>query len=183
MMCQMFSIGERSALQAGQFSTWTIILQSHAVVIAAEYGFALSCWNIRHLEGSICFSKTFIYLSEFIMPYKICKLPTPFFDDVMHCRWWDLKSLCNLTLRNIVFKVFHNLFTRSFTDWRASAHLLLQPFVAPLPTFLRPVAGIKFDVSSFNGYKCKVSPLKHLLCSLCSIVNKVLARVIWKSFV
>ncbi len=32
------------------------------------------------------------------------------FDDVMHCRWWDLQSLCNLTLRNVVFKVFHNLF-------------------------------------------------------------------------
>ncbi len=28
-----------------------------------------------------------------------------------------------LTLRNFVFKVFHNLFTHSFTDWRASAHL------------------------------------------------------------
>ncbi len=45
------------------------------------------------------------------------------FDDVMHCRWWDLQSLCNLMLRNVVFKVFHNLFTHSFTDWRASAHL------------------------------------------------------------
>ncbi len=28
------------------------------------------------------------------------------FDDVMLCRWWDLQSLCNLTLRNVVFKVF-----------------------------------------------------------------------------
>ncbi len=27
------------------------------------------------------------------------------------------------TLRYVVFKVFHNLFTHSFTDWRASAHL------------------------------------------------------------
>ncbi len=45
------------------------------------------------------------------------------FDDVIHCRWWDLQSLCKLTLRNVVFKVFHNLFTHSFTDWRASAHL------------------------------------------------------------
>ncbi len=45
------------------------------------------------------------------------------FDDVMHCRWWDLQSLCNLTLRNVVFKIFHNLFTHYFTDWRASAHL------------------------------------------------------------
>ncbi len=44
------------------------------------------------------------------------------FDDVMHYRWWDLQSLCNLTLRNVVFKVFHNLFTHSFKDWRASAN-------------------------------------------------------------
>ncbi len=28
------------------------------------------------------------------------------FDDVMLCRWWDLQSLCNLTLRNVVFKIF-----------------------------------------------------------------------------
>ncbi len=43
MMCQMFSIGERSGLQAGQFSTQTLLLGSHAVVIAAVCGLALSC--------------------------------------------------------------------------------------------------------------------------------------------
>ncbi len=82
MMHQMFSIGERSGLQAGQFSTRTLLLRSHAVVIAAVCGFALSCWNTQglpwnrhHLEGSICCSKTFIYLSAFIVPSKICKLP------------------------------------------------------------------------------------------------------------
>ncbi len=71
-----------SALQAGQFSTRTLLLRSHAVVIAAVCGFALSCWNTqglpwnRHcLEGSICCSKTFIYLSAFIVPSKTCKLP------------------------------------------------------------------------------------------------------------
>ncbi len=26
------------------------------------------------------------------------------FDDFMHCRWWDLQSLCNLALRNAFFK-------------------------------------------------------------------------------
>ncbi len=215
-MCQMFSIGERSGQQAGKFITQTLLLQSHAVVIAAVCGFALSCWNTQglswnrcRLEGSICCSKTFIYLSAFIVPYKTCKVPIPYappyhqrfwlynwmlisrwkvslhfspedmafvisnknvkfglvwpwvrmsdavlsegpknkgiqqrslalslmhplgdfssfsesFDDVMHCRWWDLQSLCNMTSRNVVFKVFHNLFTHSFTDWRASAHL------------------------------------------------------------
>ncbi len=41
MMNQMFSIGERSGLQADQFSTRTLLLRSHAVVIAAVCGFAL----------------------------------------------------------------------------------------------------------------------------------------------
>ncbi len=35
MMQKMFSIGERPGLQAGQFSTPTLLLQSHAAVIAA----------------------------------------------------------------------------------------------------------------------------------------------------
>ncbi len=43
MMRQMFSIAERSGLQAGQFSTRTLLLRSHAVVIAPVCGFALSC--------------------------------------------------------------------------------------------------------------------------------------------
>ncbi len=75
----------RSGLQAGQFSTWTLLLRSHAVVIAAVCGFALSCWNTqgllwnrRRLVGSICCSKTFIYLSAFIVPSKTCKLPIPY---------------------------------------------------------------------------------------------------------
>ncbi len=78
MMHQMLSVGERSGLQAGQFSIWTLLLRSPAVVIAAVYGFALSCWNRRRLEGSMCCSKPFIYLSAFIVPSKTCKLPTPF---------------------------------------------------------------------------------------------------------
>ncbi len=51
--------------------------------------FALSCWNTqglpwnrRHLEESICCSKTFIYLSAFIVPSKTCKLPIPY--SLMH---------------------------------------------------------------------------------------------------
>ncbi len=85
MMHRMFSIGERSGLQAGQFSTRTLLLWSNAVVIAAVCGFALSCWNTqglpwnrRRLEGSICCSKTLIYLSAFIVPSKTCKLPIPY---------------------------------------------------------------------------------------------------------
>ncbi len=69
MMRQMFS----------RWKIWTagrpLLVRSHAVVIAAVCGFALSYWNTRHLEGSICCSKTFIYLSAFIVPSKTCKLP------------------------------------------------------------------------------------------------------------
>ncbi len=50
MMLQMFSIGERSGLLAGQFSTRTPLLRSHAVVIAAVCGFKLSCWNTHLLD-------------------------------------------------------------------------------------------------------------------------------------
>ncbi len=85
IMRQMFSTGEISGLQAGQFSTRTLLLWSYAVLIATVCGFALSCWNTQglpwnrhHLEGSICCSKTFIYLSAFIMPSKTCKLPIPY---------------------------------------------------------------------------------------------------------
>ncbi len=63
----------------------TLLLRSHAVVIAALCGFASSCWNTqglpwnwRHLEGSICCSKTFIYFSAFIVPSKTSKLPIPY---------------------------------------------------------------------------------------------------------
>ncbi len=56
----------------------TLLLRSHAVVIAAVCSFALSSWNTCHLEGSICCSKTFIYLSAFIVTSKTCKLPIPY---------------------------------------------------------------------------------------------------------
>ncbi len=48
---------------------------------------------------------------------------------------------------------------------------------APVPTILRPVAGIKFEMSSFCTYNCKISQFKHLLCYLCFIVNKILLFV------
>ncbi len=85
MMRQIFSVGERSGLQADQFSTRTLLIGSHAVVIAAVCGLALSSrntqglpWNRHHVEGSTCCSKTFVYLSAFIVPSKTCKLPLPY---------------------------------------------------------------------------------------------------------
>ncbi len=66
-------------------------LKSHAVVIAAVCGLALSCWNTHRLERSICCSKTFIYLSAFIVPSKTRKLPTVFtYAPPYHQRCWLL---------------------------------------------------------------------------------------------
>ncbi len=98
----MFSIGERSGLKAGQFSTLTLLIRSHAVVIAAVCDFALSRWKTRRLGGRICCSKTFIYLSAFIVPSKTCKVPIPY--ALMHSHtirdagfwtehWWHVPPL------------------------------------------------------------------------------------------
>ncbi len=38
------------------------------------------------------------------------------------------------------------------------------------------------EINSFSGLMCKICPFKYVLCSLCSIVNKILAQVIWMSF-
>ena len=80
MLRHAFSVGDRSGLQAGQSSTRTLCLRSHAVVTRAEWGLALSCWN-RHgvpgkscyLDGSICLSKIPTEASELIVPSHICR--------------------------------------------------------------------------------------------------------------
>ena len=84
IMGRPFSMGDRSGLQAGQSSTCTLLLWSHAVVTCAECGLALSCWNKqgcpwrrRCLDSSICCSKTCMYLSAFMVPSQMCKLPMP----------------------------------------------------------------------------------------------------------
>ncbi len=84
MMRQMFSMGERSGLQAGHFSTRILLLRSHDVVIDALCGLALSCWTMQgllwkrwRLGGSICCSRTWIYLSALMVPFQMCKLPMP----------------------------------------------------------------------------------------------------------
>ncbi len=81
--------------EGSQFSTRTLLLW--CCCNSCSMWFALSCWNTHHLEGSIFFSKTFIYLSAFIVPSKTCKLPIPY--ALMHPhtirnagfwteRWW-----------------------------------------------------------------------------------------------
>ena len=42
-MRQMFSVSDRSGLQAGQFSIRTLLIPNHPVVIHAECALALSC--------------------------------------------------------------------------------------------------------------------------------------------
>jgi len=77
----MFSGGETSGLQAGQSSSWTLLLWSPAGGIDAVCGLTLSCWYMqglpwkrRHLDGSRCCSEICIYLME---PFQMCNLPVP----------------------------------------------------------------------------------------------------------
>lgn len=67
----------------GQLSTWTLLLQRHAVAVDAVCGLALSCSNMerlsrvrRHLDGSTCHPKSCVYTFQ---------------------HWWWL-SKCTLTL-------------------------------------------------------------------------------------
>ncbi len=84
MMPQMFSIGERSGLQAGQFSTQTFLLQSHAVVIAAECSFALSYWNTCCLDLYTPFS-IHIAFENMQAAHTVCTYAAPY-----HQRCWLL---------------------------------------------------------------------------------------------
>lgn len=54
------------------WSTWTLLLQSHALIIDAVYVLALTCWNMWgipwkwcSLDRSICCSKTWIFSQIF----------------------------------------------------------------------------------------------------------------------
>lgn len=79
MIFQMFSVGEKSELQSGQFNTQNFLQQTYVAVIDAVSSLVLFCWNMQqkqHSGGSICFSKTCIYLSA-LMPIWMCKLPVP----------------------------------------------------------------------------------------------------------
>ncbi len=144
----MFSIGERSGLQAGQFSTRTLLLQSHAVEIVAVCGFALSCWNTRRLEGSLCCSKTFIYLSALIVPSKTCKLPCPLRTEISPVFLKLLMMLC--TVGDEICK--------AFVIWRWGTLFLKYSTI-----FLRTLSQIGEPLPIFTSERlCLSKPL--LLC-------------------
>ncbi len=138
MKRQMFSIGERSGLQAGQFSTRTLLLLSHAVVIASVCGFALFFRSTRSLEGSICCSKTFIYLSAFIVPSKTGKLPKPY--ALMHPHiirdagfWTEHWWLTGRSPSSLARRTWHPWFPTRMSKLDSSDHstLLKKCFEAP----------------------------------------------------
>ncbi len=71
MMHQMFSTGERSGLQAGQFSTQTLLLWSLVVVIAAVCGFEFCPAEIHKVfpEIVIIWRGAYVALKPFIYYY------------------------------------------------------------------------------------------------------------------
>ncbi len=134
MMHQMFYMGERSGLQAGHFSTRILLLRSHDVVIDAVCGLALSCWKMqglpwkrRRLDGSICCSRTWIYLSALMVPFQMCKLPMPHALMQPHTirdagfwteRWWQL----GLSLSSLVRMTWRPSFPKRTSNFDSSDH-------------------------------------------------------------
>ena len=71
-----FSIGDICGLQAGQSSTHTLCVWSHAVGSHVEWGLVSSCWKNhrspgkrRHLDGSIWQNSKRLNLAPFILHF------------------------------------------------------------------------------------------------------------------
>ena len=71
IMRHTFSMGDRSGLQAGQSSTRTLLLRSHAVVKRAECGLALSCFYVAWMAAL----QNLYYLS--LSAFTDVKFPMP----------------------------------------------------------------------------------------------------------
>ncbi len=78
------------------------------------------------------------------------------------------------TLRNVVFKVFHNLFKHSFTDWRLLCHLY---FWETLP--LQDIFFYSY-ISFIANYVTDLTSNQLVAwCSPSLIVSKYLAQLFW----
>ncbi len=84
--------------------------------------------------------------------------------------------LIKIQIRTYDHTTFFIIFTSDVFKlfWKEMLLVLHHGKHAPIPTILRPVAGIKFEMSSFWEYNFQISELKKLLCYICPIVNKIL---------
>lgn len=83
IICQMFSVGDWSGLQTGQFNNRTPLCTAE---INKVY------WKRRHLDGSICCSKTWKYSLALMEPSQMYKLPILLY--VHHWSPIPLQMLC-----------------------------------------------------------------------------------------
>lgn len=110
---------------------------------------------------------------------EICPIFFQSSDDILYCRWCDIRHLCNFTFKNMFFKLFHNfymqvlctgspicasllsekLFLYPIITLLMFLHLFLfQLFFALFPTCWRHFAAIKFKVRrdfSWNTKTCQ----------------------------
>ncbi len=64
------------------------------------------------------------------------------FDDVMHCIWWDLQSLCNLTLKNVDVEDVPQSFLCTLSQIGEPLPILMlegRRLISALPLFLHPL--------------------------------------------
>ena len=94
MVRNKFSTGDRSGLQAGQSSTHTLCLWSHADMQKEAWHCLVEANRDllgKDVDGSKCLSKIPIYAS--VVPSKICKSPIPWAPMHLHERCWPLHLL------------------------------------------------------------------------------------------
>lgn len=103
-------------------------------------------------------------------------------DDILYCRWCDIRHLCNFTFKNMFFKLFHNfymqvlctgspictsllsekLFLYPIITLLMFLHLFLfQLFFALFPTCWRHFAAIKFKVRQEFSWNTKMCQYEH----------------------
>ncbi len=167
----------------------------------------LKCYAQNELVSNLMpatgFKTVWRHLSAFIVPSKTCKLPIPYAPPY-HQRCWlltwtlithwkvsllfspvdtvsnldssDNRSLFHFETVRFKWALAHRtLVARCSPSWIISEFLAFSALCCPRTNFLRPVAGITFEISLFSG--C----IQLISLNICSIVNKILTHVIWKS--
>ncbi len=166
MMRQIFSMSERSGLQAGHFSTRILLLHSHDVVIDTVCGLALSCWKMQGLPWKIFRLQT---LCNFSLRNSFLIL-LHYFSPQHWGHWWSSSHLDfweTLPLWEALFIPNHvaNWPNKLQIGPRAVPYMyiyLFQPLIATCPNFFgmcssheiqnEPIFGMTFQNVSLSTF-------------------------------
>lgn len=131
MMLQTLSVGERSGLQAGHFSTWTF--RSQVVTIKSdvvseiwkafpEKGIESEMMLLLNLYIPFCTGGTFPdVVPDWQAANSKAIIVPDTFGNIVYCGWGDIQSHY-FPLRNTIMTFFAIYKCRFVADWRTPAH-------------------------------------------------------------